>query len=147
MRVPRLEALAAAGLLAVSACSCAGASKRLPRDWPARLAAARSKVVGAWTSIRYDSPSVGPDSQGELIAVRDDSLFLLGAAGLVALPTQSIALTTIVVREGEGAGYASTPPLAVFDHPSPHSWERLARYARFPQGLPAQVDRSSLRSR
>lgn len=90
--------------------------------------------------MRFDSASAQQQASGELIAVGADSLLLLSAGQRLAIPTSAIGSAVIEIREDTltGASHRFRPVVLV--RPPAHRWKRLARFARFPQGLPAGAD-------
>ncbi len=77
-----------AAFLGVVVTGCAGTGA--PRGWLPNAAATQEEAHGAWISIRHRSEGDAVRTEGEFIAVGDDTVFVLvtdGAAGsLVAIP-------------------------------------------------------------
>ena len=134
-------------LVALLACGCAAStvvrweSKR-EAGW--RLAA-RARGLGAWTTLRFESSFRRIDVSGELIAVGDDSLMILDCGSMVAVPTARIGYAIVEIREDSLLGRQHPLRPLKWEHPKPELWTSLARFARFPQGLPAGAD-SSIRA-
>jgi hypothetical protein len=78
-----------AALLGVVVTGCAGTGA--PSGWLPNAAATQEEAHGAWISIQHSSEGEAVRTEGELIAVGDDTVFVLatdGTAGsLVAIPT------------------------------------------------------------
>ena len=145
MRVVRHYASLAPFVLALLTYGCVASSivqweSRREAGW---RRAARARGLGAWATFRFDSTSRRSDVSGELIAVGEDSLLLLNSGALLAVPTPAIGSAVIEIREDIGPHHPLRPLRLV--HPSAKQWKPLARFARFPQGLPAGAD-SSIRS-
>ena len=136
---------AGVALLAVAvllAAGCAGSIAPAPAWLPVRHAIANFPY-GAFADVEgRDAPK---NVLGELIAVESESTYVLTEGqGLVALPTRRI--TRIAVR-------TFRPPGGLFIvNAGPLSrgvegvrMKELRSRARFPQGLPPELDRSTLR--
>ncbi len=149
MGATRRSAWLASMAVALMAWGCLGIVRWESKREASWRAAARAMGLGGWTTLRFDPTSGQSDVSGELIAVGKDSLLLLNAGDLVALPTSALGSAIVEIREDTlyGAPHQLRPLKLV--HPSPKNWRKLAPFARFPQGLSANADssvRSSIRS-
>ena len=186
MQVPRTKlvtaAMAALGLLCVG-CVITSA----PRGWLPSSNDAQTNTYGAWTEINLRYPEKAGVVRGELIAVHDDSLFVLTADTLLGLSRdqlRSVRLSTYRSEHGGLAAWTGLGAISTASHgvallgtlpmwlivgsattasasgePDEHCsaaeikerggvcWQDLAKFARFPQGIPPAVDRSSLRGK
>lgn len=162
-------------LLLVSACAvcvtCGGVPA--PRKALPGAGAVRSQGFGGWVVARRALGEV----TGELIAVRDDSLWVLTQAGLRGLSRDSLVGAKVVLFDpntgalstwaafgtlatiGNGAFLLFTAPAwlisaatsipaaakqAVYDWQPYMPLSGIAAYARFPAGIPPQLDRAAL---
>jgi hypothetical protein len=164
-------------VLMLLAVACAGTPG--PEGYLEPAAVVQREAFGGWIAVHADSSLI----EGELIAVRADSVFVLNdSLGLVALPlTQhtygrlgwynaqwggvagwAVAGASSTISHGYlllvsfpvwvlggslAASSASRAPIVVIRPHDPEGWTHVARYARFPQGMPAALDRTMLRSK
>jgi hypothetical protein len=136
-----LLVLGLAGALA----GCSGATTQPP---PGGLPSAQGSPHDPYGSRALIEPlaSSAPDLEGELVAAQDDSLFLFERDTLRVIPAEAVNRVRVVQYE------KGRPTTVVFmvgsgEKVRAQDLERLAPYARFPQGLPPDVDRASLRPR
>jgi hypothetical protein len=101
------------------------------------------KVRGAQIRMRFARESPPREVAGELIAADIDSVWILSGNHLTAIPSLQLPRTSIELSEGFEYWM---PPLLQLDRPDRWSWETLARHARFPQGIPPGLDRTTLRA-
>jgi hypothetical protein len=148
-----------------------------PPGWLPTPEEAQREAFGAWMRIEYRIDSVRRVIEGELIAAATDSIYVLGADSLVALPVTpalSGTLTTYDARldmlgtwtlmgtlstASHGivlllsapiwiiAGTASTASASKDPRIGSTDPSLIRQFARFPQGMPPGVDRRSLRQR
>lgn len=104
------------------------------------IQSARKAVRGAQVRVHFDWVPAPPHVTGELIAAGADSVWVLTGNHLAAIATPTLSDAIIQVYDGDTPG----PPVLRLVHPGPQGWTMLARNARFPQGLPPGLDRSSL---
>lgn len=99
MRDDKGVVLTLAGVVCALLSGCA--ANTAPRGWLPEAESAQTEAFGAWTEIKYmDSASVKPrDVDGELIAVDNDSLYLLDLAGVRAYPLSGIPRGKVTLYE------------------------------------------------
>jgi hypothetical protein len=140
--IAAMAAAATAGLM-----GCAGNVPPAP-DWlPARQQTAASPF-GAFAALRVrDSRHDEREVMGELIAVEQDSTYVLTedpSLELVALGNESIVRIGIRTHRPSGGTIIATEA-HLTRGVGRAALERVRPWARFPQGLPAHLDRWSLR--
>ena len=148
-----------------------------PPGWLSTPEQSQREAWGAWTEVRTRSGGERALVMGELIAADRDSVFVLTATALVSLPIAEIeqaTLTTYDARWDKLALWTVLGTLSTASHGmalvlSAPAWIAggtaatasasrgprvrstdgtvLARFARFPQGMPPGLDRSTLRPR
>jgi hypothetical protein len=154
-------------------------SLRAPRGALPAPAAAQQEAFGGWAVVRHVSGGVQTVSEGELIAVGADTLWLIRGDTLTALPTSYIRHAQVIgydsrpgtVTAAAALGFVSTISNGAFLILTAPAWlvtgavgsraqaryarviasppselGPLSQYARFPQGLTSEIDRSALRS-
>lgn len=165
-------------LVAAAGCAaCAGNSA--PRGWLPKAEEAQVVAYGGWIELTCEENGGRRRSQGELIAVTADSVWVLEERGGVVMATAAVRtgkLTAYAAQTGNAATWTVVGTLATISngafliftapmwiiggtlvtgnesrapersHPS-LTWEGLAPYARFPQGMPAGVELMALRSK
>lgn len=117
---------------------------------PAPTAAASATPHGAWITLTYKATpgrrwggralESRQAYEGELLAAGRDTIHVLTRSGMVAIPTS--ILHEAHTRLYEAPARTSGDPILSLNPGgrgpgARSSWERLARYARFPLGLPA----------
>lgn len=174
MRARKWTTFTTAYWLAVFASGCAHNSA--PHGWLSRPETAQSEAFGSWLEIGGKSEGRALHYEGEFIAVQADSVFVLSADGLDAIPKASIVrarLTAYDARAGDLAGWTFLGTVGTLSHGialiisapvwilfgsvatsaqshspmvkiPPDPWREAAKFARFPQGLPDDLDRASL---
>ena len=168
----RLRAVAAL-LFASTGAACFRSSA--PAGWLSTPEQSQREAWGAWAEVRTRSGGERAPVMGELIAADRDSVYVMTSAALVALPVAEIeraTLTTYDARWGKLALWTVLGTLSTASHgmaliisapvwaaggtaataaasrgPRVRSTDGtvLARFARFPQGMPAGLDRGVLR--
>lgn len=169
-------------VLAIALCA-ACASIPAPSGWLPTAKGAATDAFGGWITVTtaaqtaQNSASPRAVTEGELIAVHPDSLFVLTEGALVAVPRARVQKATLfaydphwgalgawgvlgtlfaisngwyfaltgptwVITTAIAAGSRSRASSVSLDDSA--GWERLRAYARFPQGLPAGLDRATL---
>jgi hypothetical protein len=152
-----------------------------PRGWLSTPEVAQAEAYGGWMRAEVRSGAVRSIAEGELIAVSPDSLYVLvGAAGLMALPTKGVVNAVVETYDSRagllgvwmllgtastvsnGVGLILTAPMWLLfgtigiskatgaaqvqrSGSSIGDWAALQKFARFPQGLPPDLDRARLR--
>lgn len=175
MRVKNIALVSVCALVAGFLFGCA--STRAPSGWLPSADKAQRDAYGAWVFVEYEVGSSEKQTQGEFIAVGPDTLFVLDAEALVAVPLQHIHHAQLSTYDSNYGGLAlwtivgslTTPShgyflllslplwvltgsistsaqswLTIEKFPA-MSWDKLRKYARFPQGLPKRLDRSTLK--
>jgi len=135
---PALVAAVLIGALLLGGC---GPSIQQEVPYLAQVQASRMKVRGANIRIRFARERPARVIAGELIAADIDSVWVLSGDSLTAIPSLQLPRTSIELSEGVEPWL---PPLLLLQRPDPWSWPKLARHARFPQGIPPGLDRSTL---
>lgn len=188
MRAEKTAIAVICTILLVLLSGCAGPTA--PRGWLPSAREAEQEAFGAWISVEYSDGSSEQVAKGELIAVGQDSVFVLThepvfapvfevTQQLIAIPLDQIERGRLAAYDANHstlAGWAAVGSLSTISHgwfvlaslpvwiivgsvstaaqsvapieefPA-HSWRDLRKYARFPQGLPEGLDRSTLRSK
>lgn len=139
----RERTFAAAALIAAVLIGGCGPAVQNTVPYLTHVREARKEVRGARIKVQFKDGPVRPDITGELIAASADSLWFLADRRLETIPTGELRNTAIEVHEGAEPGWYQ-PPLARLLRPQPMACAALARHARFPQGLPAGLDRTTL---
>lgn len=88
----KLFSVTAIGAVAIMASGCA--STYAPKGWLPPAEEAQSQAFGGWISVKYNDGTKETYVDGELIAVNDDSVFILADKGLVALSKSQILNAT-----------------------------------------------------
>lgn len=78
--------LAALAVVTVTGCSSTGA----PRKWLPDAGDAQKQAFGGWITVHMSANPNGPHVQGELIAIQDDSVFVLAGDTLVIVPMSGV---------------------------------------------------------
>ena len=146
----RERALAWATLIAVAACGlvgCAGMVPPAPAWLPSRQQVS-SSPFGAFAAVRVrDSDRSQRVVIGELIAVEPDSTYVLAVdpdEGLVVVENDRIVRFGIRTHQPPG-GALITGESQLTRGVGRGALTRMQPWARFPQGLPPQLDRGTLR--
>ncbi len=161
--------------LAVVAMGCA--STTAPSQWLPRPDRAQALAYGGWISVYYAKGRTKLQAHGELLAIHADSLFVLSANSLTAIPTAKTKKATLTAYDANvgplvawsvlgtlstashGAGLIISAPVWIItgiaatsaQSYAPQlsfpkkSWNEFRKYARFPNGLPPNIDRRALR--
>jgi len=146
-----------------------------PRGWLATPEEASHQAYGSWVRLEDRSKGAAVAIEGELIAVDRDTIHVLSFARLMSVPRASVCCVTLtafrmdygtlaawgvvgtVSTLSHGFGLILTAPIwaitatsaaaAASRAPRIQSTdpEVLRRFARFPQGMPAVIDRATLR--
>ena len=200
MRADRGGAVAGALITCAMMCALAGtaalcgcAASRAPHGWLPYAQEAQREGYGGWIEVVARATPRQPLLKGELLAVSDDSVWVLTRAGAGSCALADVLRATVEgydPRNGDtarmtlagtltsfstGYGLILVAPLwivvgtistAALSHDgrmkvdasrraaagnagdaSRRSWLDVRLYARFPQGMPAGLDRSQLRMR
>jgi hypothetical protein len=169
----RLAAVSALLLLAGTACFYTTA----PKGWLPTAAEAQRDAYGGWIMVEYKAGVQRRTVQGELIAATQDSVHVLTADSIVALPTPIVISGTLTAYDAKvrtlqlwtvlgavstlshGAGLILSAPVwliagvsataAASKAPRVESTKPgdIRAYARFPQGIPPGLDPRSLRQK
>ena len=130
-------------LAAIALAGCAGGAMPTPPTWLPSAEAAADNPYGAWARLELfagDTRGLG----GELVAAQDDSLFLFEGDSLRTIPADRLYRVHVLRDQG-----AQTRTVVFASGGSARGraggLKRLAVYARFPQGMPSGVDRTTLR--
>ncbi len=115
MHVPKVGI--AWSLLALLVNGCA--SSPAPHGWLPTATAAPRNAFGAWISVQTREGRNNQGIEGELIAVGDDSVFVLTLGGLMGLPRTAIRNATVATFDlsaGPLAGWAFFGTLATISN-------------------------------
>ena len=146
------------------------ASSHEPSRWLSDPDKVPMDPYGAWIEVKTDSGRV----DGEFIAVSPDSVFVANTSLQVMSRTRIVSARVVLYNSNDVSGGLILGPLLtisngllliitapmwfiggtiatvsrsfdpVFDYPK-RPFEELARYARFPRGIPSGIDRSGLK--
>jgi len=85
------------GLSFLIALSTQCATVPAPKGWLPKPSEAQSWAFGGWMSIEYSSGRGEKTSQGELIAIQDENIYLLTAEELAVVPINNVHNSAIYV--------------------------------------------------
>ena len=119
-----------------------GATTTAPKGWLPPVSVAQHEAFGGWTSVRYHTGVSELEVHGELIAIHSNQIFILPAQGLTSISTASISLMKLTIVQL--AGNNDVDPHRQTIYPA-KPLDEFRAYARFPQGLPKDIDRQSLK--
>jgi len=172
-RISLASALVAALCLLLAAC----AGTIAPNRWLEIPSVTQHEAYGAWARLETGTADM-THTEGELIAVTTDSIFILDTLGFLsgfsAQDLRRVHLQSFDSRHGLVAFWTALGTLSTVSHgvvliisapvwiisgsiasgaqsktaheyAVPSEWLALAKYARFPQGLPPGIDRSRLK--
>ncbi len=121
MRVEELVIICLCILPAAFALRCASA--RAPRGWLPDAKQAQQETYGAWIWVEYSRGSAKETAEGELIAVKPDSIFILTQAfaqdTLVAIAESEIELGRLTAYDAKDrllAGWTAVGSLTTLSH-------------------------------
>ena len=155
-RATRSVTIVALCALTLSGCAATTMPEPPPGLPPAELS--RDDPFGSWASVQlvgdpakglvnysHGVDPLGPHGvQGELVAADRDSLFVFAGDSLRAIASERVMRVQVIRHQGAqpvvesfGAGESAKDRA--------RRLRRLSAYARFPQGLPPDVDRTTLR--
>ena len=156
--------------LILSGCAHSGA----PAHWLPHASAAAIETHGGWVVVHLKDRS---EHAGELLAVDADSVFVLEGDRFLALASVDLSRAVVTgydAQAGKLGGWTAMGAISTFSHGyglvvslptwvilggtmtalQSHAgrvdiatWETARAYARFPQGLPAGLDRATLRQK
>ena len=129
----RRRARFVAVLAAVAAAGCASLGSPVPpRGWlrPYEVEVRESLGYGVWAAVFFKTQP--RRVEGELIAVDSDSVVVLTADGIRVRPTSELRQAGVAVQIATGSTET--------DWISASDWSRMAKYARFPGGLPPGIE-------
>jgi hypothetical protein len=89
----RIRSLIAWSLGALVVAGCAHSTA--PHDWLPSATQAGERTLGGWVSIDTRAKSKAPSIEGEFIAIQSDSVFVLSAGELRAIPFGEIGSATV----------------------------------------------------
>ena len=162
-------------LLAALVAGCA--SSNAPPAFLPNASEAQWNPRGGWITVRYGAADPGEELDGELLAVEEDSLYVLTNGGPRSAPITQVRRAELWRYGSEYGGLAAWTVLGALSTASNgyyagitlplwilggtistagqsraprltrpgDSWTRFRAFARFPQGLPPNLDRSALR--
>ncbi len=159
---------------------CAPRAHRVPENWLPTADQAGADAFGAWVRVEAWEDARGA-VEGELIAVGSDSIYVIAAVGLDAIPADKIGRVVLITHDSNTEsmvgwatlGTISTLSHGVFlvvsaplwivagtiaayeankagkqEHTPNDAWPEVAQalrpFARFPAGLPQEIDRGAL---
>ncbi len=136
-------AFVALGFAAFTAAGCGPTSHAPPGLLPPIRHAARDPY-GAWATVTWHDRQTHSAS-GELISITRDQTVVMRGTEWTEIPTTSIE--RVVIEPFEGGTEVLTPFSRLSRSVNPRDLARIARYARFPAGMPPGVDRTTILSR
>ncbi len=107
---------AVAGLLAGVLCACACAGNPAPRGWLAAPRVAQRQAYGGWIELRCGASECG---RGELIAVDEDRVIVLGPAGTESVRTAAVTRATLAAyrtQTGAAAAWGTLGTISTISH-------------------------------
>ena len=119
-----------------------GGTTTAPEGWLPPVSVAQHEAFGGWTSVRYHTGVSGSEVHGELIAIHSNQIFILTAQELTSISTASISLMKLTIVQL--AGNNDVDPHRQMIYPA-KPLDEFRAYARFPQELPKDIDRQSLK--
>ena len=133
-------ALLAIGLASFALAGCAPGSTAPPGALPA-IRQTATDPYGAWVTITWHDRHRRMAS-GELISITRAVALVMSDTAWTEIPTASIE--RVVVEPFDGGIDVLTPFSRLSRSVNPSELLKIARYARFPAGMPPGVDRSTL---
>jgi hypothetical protein len=166
-----------ASALVLFALGCA--STTAPLKWLSPPRETQRLAYGGWISANYTADRKKSEAHGELLAIHTDSLFVLAANNLIAIPLKKITKAKLTAYDANtgpltawsvlgtlstashGFGLIISAPVWIISGTAAtsaqsyapqlsfpkKSWGEFRKYARFPNGLPPNIDRRALRSK
>ncbi len=115
-----------------------------PKGWLPSVSDAQHEAFGGWISVRYvnQTGDLEYTVHGELIATNSNQIFILTAQELTSIPINSISRMELAFVEFSGNANVDYHQQMIY--PAKLLAEFRA-YARFPQGLPEDIDTQSLK--
>ena len=113
-----------------------------PKGWLPSVFTGQHEAFGGWTSVRYHTGVSGSEVHGELIAIHSNQVFILTAQELISISTDTISYMKLTAVQLSGGREVDSYRQTIY--PAKLLAEFRA-YARFPQGLPKDIDRQSLK--
>jgi hypothetical protein len=119
-----------------------GATTTAPKGWLPPLSVAQHEAFGGWTSVRYHTGVSESEVHGELIAIHSNQVFILTVQELTSLSSDSISYMKLTVVQLAGDRAVDRDRQMIYPA---KPLDEFRAYARFPQGLPKDIDRQSLK--
>lgn len=99
-------------VLALLTASCA--TNRAPRKWHSHAIDAQREGYGSWIEVTIAGVKGGPTYLGELIAVEADTIYVLEAIALRAIPTSTITRARLFAYDANWAQLAAWTTIGTF---------------------------------
>ena len=125
--------------------SCATPRITAPKGWLPSTSVAQHEAFGGWISVRYVERDTGDlvwKAHGELIAINSNQIFILTAQELTSIPIDIISRVELAIVKSSGDSYIDSYRQMIYPA---KPLEEFRAFARFPQGLPNDIDRESLK--
>ena len=119
-----------------------GATTSAPKGWLPSVSVAQHEAFGGWIFVRYHTGDLKRTVHGELIAIHSNQVFILTVQELTSLSSDSISYMKLTAVQLSGGREVDQDRQMIY--PAKLLAEFRA-YARFPQGLPKDIDRQSLK--
>jgi len=122
-----------------------GRTTTAPKDWLPSVSVAQHEAFGGWISVRYITDQTGNikrRAHGELIAIHSHQIFILTTQELISIPIDSISRVKLTIAQlSDNNDVNSTRQMIYPKKPL----DAFRPYARYPQGLPKDIDDQSLK--
>ena len=119
-----------------------GATTTAPKGWLPPLSVAQHEAFGGWLSVRYQTGVSGSEVHGELIAIHSNQIFVLTAQELISISTDTISYMKLTAVQLSGGREVDSYRQTIYPA---KPLDEFRAYARFPQGLPKDIDRQFLK--
>ena len=119
-----------------------GATTTAPKGWLPSVSVAQHEAFGGWISVRYHTGDLKRTVHGELIAIHSNQVFILTVQELTSLSSDSISYMKLTVVQLAGDRAVDRDRQMIYPA---KPLDEFRAYARFPQGLPKDIDRQSLK--
>ena len=118
------------------------ATTTAPKGWLPAPAVAQHESYGGWVSVSYHTGDSDAEVHGELIATNSNQIFILTAQELTSIPIDSISRMELAFVEFSGNENVDYHQQMIYPA---KPLAKFRAYARFPQGLPEDIDTQSLK--
>ena len=119
-----------------------GGTTTAPKGWLPPVSVAQHEAFGGWISVRYHTGVSGSEVHGELIAIHSNQIFVLTVQELTSISTDGISRMKLTIVQLAGDSNVDSHRQTIYPA---KPLDEFRAYARFPQGLPKDIDRQSLK--